>query len=433
MAASVAIFGTSSRQVSLPQVETQMRARVAPADGGRPLPALPSLTFGIGDKLKLAFYERFEVEEDKWSARRHPRPVANFFLHQEVSGDYTVQADGKVSLPLLGSVRVAGRDFAEVTRDLEAVFTAFIERRGFVNLTLGERAPIYVVGPVRQAGVYKFEPGLTAMHAVALAGGFDRGPEWRSVDGVREGARLKLSAKRLRRLLAQAAVLQAERDGTEAVPPRRLISQMGRAEAMAVVAEEVRRRVATVRAREERQKALATEAQAAQRSLTIARGRLGHLQTNLSMRKERVTRLSSLQGVVDRAVIAQAQSELSDVQERNSDTSALIANAEQRIAQAQQEEARFKIDVRVELDREITAVEREIEDIDATLTAASGAFGILNQSGMAGEGSADEPPRFEIIRQTGTGTGAEVVGATGTTPLRPGDLVRVATGPEGGG
>lgn len=426
----VAILGIP-RHISAPLNEAKMVERVAPIDGRRPHSGLPSVTFGVGDKLKLAFYERFAVEEDKWSARRHPRPVANFFLHQEISNDYTVQVDGAISVPLLGVVRVAGRDFVDVTRDLEAAFTAFTERRGFVNVTLAERSPIYVVGPVRQAGVYKFEPGLTAMHAVALAGGFERGQGGSSVEVARERARLKLSAKRLRRLLAQAAVLHAERDGAEAVPPGRLVALAGPAESAALVAEELKRRDATIRARGERRTALAAAAQAAERSLTIARGRQGHLTTNLSMRQERVKRLSSLNGIVDRAVIAQAQSELSDVQERNSDTKALISNAEQRLTQARQDEARLKTEIRIELDREIAGVEREIEDVDANLAAASSALGILSPSGLAGDGAVDESSTFEIIRQTSNG--AEVIGATGTTPLRPGDLVRVLAGPERGG
>lgn len=428
--ASVAALNTGSHPPSITEA-AKMAAQVAPADAPRPRPGLPALSVGVGDKVRLAFFERLEAEEDKWRSRRNPRPTTSFFLRQEISGDYTVQAEGHISLPLLGAMQVAGRDVAELTRDLEAVFTAFFERPGFVNITLVERSPVYVVGPVRQAGVYKYEPGLTAMHAVALAGGFDRVQGWNTVEMARESVKLRTSAKRLRRLLAQAAVLRAERDETEAAVPERLVELAGAAAAAALLAEEQERRKATVRAREERRKALATATQAAQQFLTITRGRLGHLQTNLSMRQERMNRLSSLKGVVDRAVIAQAQSDLSDVQERNSDTLGLITNAEQRLTLAKQEEARFTLDVRVELDREIAAVEREIDDDSANLSAGASVLGILGPFGAAGGGNAGETAGFEIIRQTGNG--AEVIRADSTTPLRPGDLVRVLAEREHGG
>ena len=39
-----------------------------------------------------------------------------------------------------------------------------------------ERQPVYVLGPVKNPGAYKYAPGMTVLHAVALAGGLDRAP-----------------------------------------------------------------------------------------------------------------------------------------------------------------------------------------------------------------------------------------------------------------
>jgi hypothetical protein len=58
---------------------------------------------------------------------------------------------------------------------LAVSFTAVIGRSANIDVKIFDRSPIYVVGPVKNPGAYKYAPGMIVLHAIALAGGLDRG------------------------------------------------------------------------------------------------------------------------------------------------------------------------------------------------------------------------------------------------------------------
>jgi exopolysaccharide production protein ExoF len=68
--------------------------------------ALAGGLFGVGDRLKLAFYERVDVEEDKWGRTSSASALRSILQRPELSGEYTVQEDGTITVPLLGSIPV---------------------------------------------------------------------------------------------------------------------------------------------------------------------------------------------------------------------------------------------------------------------------------------------------------------------------------------
>jgi polysaccharide export outer membrane protein len=93
-----------------------------------------------------------------------------------------VLPDGQISLPLVGSVRVAGRSLAEVQADLIGRLTPNFAAPPtvFVSLdSLAERAPvtatrtvdIFVLGAANAPGKVEVKPGVTLLQALAQAGG----------------------------------------------------------------------------------------------------------------------------------------------------------------------------------------------------------------------------------------------------------------------
>ena len=131
-----------------------------------PAPDAPSAPagglFGVGDRLKVAFYERLDVEEDKWGRTSSASALRSIVQRPELSGEYAVQDDGTISVPLLGSIPVANRSAQQVHADLEQTFEQLLGRKGLVNILSLERSPIYVLGPVRNPGSFKYAPGKTA-------------------------------------------------------------------------------------------------------------------------------------------------------------------------------------------------------------------------------------------------------------------------------
>lgn len=90
-----------------------------------------------------------------------------------LSGLYRVDDTGRISVPLIGAIEIGGRSLREAEDELNRRFRSegvLMEPR--VNLNIQQYRAVYILGEVTRAGGYPFEPGMTAIQAVALAGGF---------------------------------------------------------------------------------------------------------------------------------------------------------------------------------------------------------------------------------------------------------------------
>ena len=91
-----------------------------------------------------------------------------------------VLPDGRISVPLAGSVRASGQTVESVEKIIaDRLASNFAVRPSvFVSVTgvteAEETFPIYVMGQVGNAGQLQVEAGTTLLQAVALAGGLDR-------------------------------------------------------------------------------------------------------------------------------------------------------------------------------------------------------------------------------------------------------------------
>jgi polysaccharide export outer membrane protein len=83
-----------------------------------------------------------------------------------------VRADGRVALPLVGPVQVAGQKPSDVAKDIEARLAKFVVAPS-VTINVDESKPltVSVVGEVARAGVYALEPPAGVVDALASAGG----------------------------------------------------------------------------------------------------------------------------------------------------------------------------------------------------------------------------------------------------------------------
>src|SRR5260370_20554976 len=148
-------------------------------DGSAPAATSPAkLPLEMGDKLKISFYETIDMGAMKQSGRDGAElqgALRTFYQRMDLSGDYRVEQDGAISIPVLGRFQVEGRALDDVRADLAVSFTAVIGRSANIDVKIFDRSPIYVVGPVKNPGAYKYVPGMIVLQAIALAGGLDRG------------------------------------------------------------------------------------------------------------------------------------------------------------------------------------------------------------------------------------------------------------------
>ena len=94
------------------------------------------------------------------------------FNEKDLSGDFDVNDQGEIALPLIGQVKVAGRTISEV----ESLITQrygkdyLVDPR--VNVEVLNYRPFFILGEVKNPGSYPYVSGMTAVNAVALAGGY---------------------------------------------------------------------------------------------------------------------------------------------------------------------------------------------------------------------------------------------------------------------
>lgn len=102
------------------------------------------------------------------------RPSAYHHLGEDqLTGEFTVDDQGNISLPLLGTVRTAGYTPEELGQHIAAGLQSgnFLRRPSVAVQVIAYR-PIFVLGEVNKPGMYPYQPGMTMLTAVAIAGGF---------------------------------------------------------------------------------------------------------------------------------------------------------------------------------------------------------------------------------------------------------------------
>jgi polysaccharide biosynthesis/export protein ExoF len=380
-------------------------------------------TLSSGDRIKLSFYEQLDEDEDKWTAARGRPAPRGFHQRTELTGEYVVADDGTISLPLLGIFPAAGQSVQALQQSLAAPFEKLVGRKGFINAVAVERQPVYIVGPVKNSGVFKYVPGMTILHAVALAGGLEQGATEvsQSVETIREAEHLRQSLDRVKRLLARTAVLRTARDGGSPITPE-IVEFAGKKDAKSLVTEEGRPRSLKAMTRLAQESALATAVENARSEVESRSGGVGANDDTIKLRSERVRSMQQLFSLndINRAPLIQAQSELSDTRERRQQALIELEAAKQRLAQAEQNLAKYKIDTRVEVDLEIDAAEQD--GVEA-VADADGALNVMKTLAQRASAAGDGTVSYEIVRRTGPE--AKVIAASDTSLLEPGDLVHV--------
>ena len=102
------------------------------------------------------------------------------FGEETLTGEFRVNDGGNIALPLIGAVHAAGLTSA----GLETAVGGALRRGNLVRdpsvaVEVIAYRPIYVLGEVNKPGQYGYQPGMTVVTAVAVAGGFT----YRAVEG----------------------------------------------------------------------------------------------------------------------------------------------------------------------------------------------------------------------------------------------------------
>ncbi len=95
------------------------------------------------------------------------------FGEQTLTGEFRISDGGTIAIPLLGPVQANGL----TTRQLEVKIASELKSKSLfrdpsVSVEVIAYRPIFVLGEVNKPGQYPYQPGMTLLTAVAIAGGF---------------------------------------------------------------------------------------------------------------------------------------------------------------------------------------------------------------------------------------------------------------------
>jgi len=94
------------------------------------------------------------------------------FGEGNLSGDYVVGPDGKITLPLAGQVAAAGLTIPQLQESVVKTLSQGYVQQPNVTISSVDLRPFYILGEINKPGRYSYEPNLTVMAAVATAQGF---------------------------------------------------------------------------------------------------------------------------------------------------------------------------------------------------------------------------------------------------------------------
>ena len=116
---------------------------------GLDIPTGSVYTLGAGDRLRIIV-----------------------FGQENLSNIYPVDGSGRIAMPLIGSIPVAGRTTAQVEQEIASKLKAGYIREPKVTVEIETYRPFFVLGEVTNSGQFAYVNNMTVQTAVAIAGGF---------------------------------------------------------------------------------------------------------------------------------------------------------------------------------------------------------------------------------------------------------------------
>jgi polysaccharide export outer membrane protein len=141
----VRMYGGSGR----PSQEARHVRRVMPAPVPVPVFRDGPYTLDTGDKLRIVV-----------------------FGQDALSNNYIVDAEGRIALPLIGTVGARGLTTAQLSGAIKSRLAQGYIRDPSVAVEVEVHRPFFVLGEVTFPGQYPYVPNMTVENAIAIAGGF---------------------------------------------------------------------------------------------------------------------------------------------------------------------------------------------------------------------------------------------------------------------
>jgi polysaccharide export outer membrane protein len=94
------------------------------------------------------------------------------FGQSTLTGEYTLDGNGVLAFPLIGNIPASGMTTLELQKTIAGKLEPDYLINPSVSAEVVTRRPFFIIGEVQKPGNYPYVPDMTAINAVAMAGGF---------------------------------------------------------------------------------------------------------------------------------------------------------------------------------------------------------------------------------------------------------------------
>jgi protein involved in polysaccharide export with SLBB domain len=347
--------------------------------------------------------------------------------YANLSGDYRINADETVSIPVVGRLDVRGKDARSLETEIARRISSITGSEGHATVEVARYRPIVVTGMVARAGSYPWIPGLAVVHAEALAGGMFRETANDGAAVVNAKLQLERSASELKRVLAALVRLKAERAGeTTLEVPEQLLWLAGPTEARELIKAQQSALNSNLAATNAQIVTLNQSLKTAEEEVKALEARARLIETQLALRRQQAKDLESLQakGLLTRDRELDTSARLADLEERYSTTTVSIVRVKGTILTYKHELIKLQEGRKAQLDTDLITMDREAQRLEIELDAARTAQRTMKQVSGVANRQDDRPLSYTIVRHDSAGKMTRTA-VDMFAEMRPGDILIV--------
>jgi polysaccharide biosynthesis/export protein ExoF len=348
-----------------------------------------------------------------------------------ITGAYAVGADGNATFPYIGEIAVAGQSAAAVGDMIgEALKQRFaLPDLPYASVSIAARRPVLVGGAVERPGEVAYVAGMTARHAVALAGGIlapDGGESSIMVQSLTAEAQVRILTDQAAAGALRVARLRAELDGKEEIAVDDLTMVGG--PTVAILRADAERHLTLNRERLKGELDLIeSKATLLEQEIVAleAKEKALNRQKVLADEQRAATAALTERGLTVNARLLDAERTLVTVETQVLDVATALLQARQLLEAAKADQQNLVQDRNAEIMLELHTAEVELVELRERLGLQRSVAALLSAS-VGGE--MEDGTVAVVIYRGGTGD-QQVIRDGLDTVLRPGDLVEVALTP----
>lgn len=409
----VALLAITATQASWPS----MAANEVPADTGKTLDSAPSTAaqddyrLDMGDHLRIRFYDRYDRDD--------------------LNGEYIINESGQLRLPRVDVFDARNKSAAELERDIRQAVESKGEKLGFFTIDVILHRPFYVAGLVNHPGSYAFLPGLTVAHAVSLAGGLYRSPLTSVADAMREKRTLTETMSRVAELLGRRARLEAERDGGQTIAVPKELAKLDPLRAAKIIANE---RTILDRSLQ----LFDREKSGLEVLVALKRSEAGSYEREIVRLGQRIEEQAKIffqlkklheEKVINQQRFFEAVVALDGLQRDKQIADTGLSQTNTTLEKAQRDLALLKLADNARIAKEMTDTEQELARLK--LVAAQTRELVTGLDALVSQSNSGLVATYRITRKDKDGQ-ANIVQASETTPIMPGDVIKIDIHMEAG-